>query len=106
MFKKIKLIKITSVICLTGFAFAASDIDEKLDRLLDNQKVILTRLQKLEKTQNELVKKVNSAPAQEGKKNNKPQVDYNKEYKIPVGDSVVLGNPGAKVTITEWMDFQ
>ena len=105
MFKKIKLIKITSVICLTGIAFAASDIDEKLDRLLDNQKVILTRLQKLEKTQNELVKKV-KAPAQAGNKNNKPQVDYNKEYKIPVGDSVVLGNPGAKVTITEWMDFQ
>ena len=106
MFKKIKLIKIASVICLTGIAFAASDIDEKLDRILDNQKVILTRLQKLEKTQNDIVKKVNSAPTPAGKKNNKPQVDYNKEYKIPVGDSVVLGNPGAKVTITEWMDFQ
>ena len=106
MFKKIKLIKIASVICLTGIAFAASDIDEKLDRLLDNQKVILTRLQKLEKTQNDIVKKVNSAPTPAGKKNNKPQVDYNKEYNIPIGDSVVLGNPGAKVTITEWMDFQ
>ena len=104
MFKKIKLIKIGSVICLTGIAFAVSDIDEKLDRLLDNQKVILTRLQKLEKTQNDLVRKVNTAPV--ANKNQKPQVDYNKEYKIPVGDSVILGNPSAKITITEWMEFQ
>ena len=75
MFKKIKLIKIASVICFTGIAFAASDIDEKLDRLLDNQKVILTRLQKLEKTQNDIVRKVNSAPTPAGNKNNKFQND-------------------------------
>jgi len=105
MFKKVKLIRFGLVLCLSGLVFAGSDLDDKLDRLLENQKVILTRLQKLEKTQNDIVRKVNSAPKPAGK-NNKPQVDYNKEYKVPVGDSVILGNPEAKVTITEWMDFQ
>jgi len=104
MFNKMKLVTITSILCLSGFVFAASDLDEKLDRLLDNQKVILTRLQKLEKNQNELAKKVSSGGGD--KKPARPQVDYNKEYKVPVGNSIVLGNPSAKVTITEWMDFQ
>ncbi len=105
MFKKVKLIRIGLVLSLTGLVFAGSDLDDKLDRLLENQKVILTRLQKLEKTQNDIVKKVNSAPKPPAN-NKKPQVDYNKDYKVPVGDSVILGNPEAKVTITEWMDFQ
>ncbi len=104
MFNKAKLVIISSALCLTGFAFANAELNEKLDRLLDNQKVILTRLQKLEKNQNELSKKVNAGGG--GNKPNRPQVDYNKEYKVPVGNSIVLGNPSAKVTITEWMDFQ
>jgi len=103
MFNKMKLVGITSILCLSSIAYANDNLNDKLDRLLDNQKVILTRLQKLEKNQNELAKKVNSGGA---KKPNKPQVDYNKEYKVPVGNSIVLGNPSAKVTITEWMDFQ
>ena len=103
MFNKAKLVGITSILCLSAIAYANDNVNDKLDRLLDNQKVILTRLQKLEKNQNELAKKVNSGGA---KKPNKPQVDYNKEYKVPVGNSIVLGNPSAKVTITEWMDFQ
>ena len=106
MFNKTKLVIICSALCLTGFAFANAELNEKLDRLLDNQKVILTRLQKLEKNQNELSKKVNAGGGAANKKNNRPQVDYNKEYKVPVGNSIVLGNPSAKVTITEWMDFQ
>ena len=106
MFNKTKLVIISSALCLTGFAFANAELNEKLDRLLDNQKVILTRLQKLEKNQNELSKKVNAGGGAANKKNNRPQVDYNKEYKVPVGNSIVLGNPSAKVTITEWMDFQ
>ena len=103
MFNKLKLIIICSFLFLTGFVFGNSELNEKLDRMLDNQKVILSRLQKLEKNQNELSKKVNSGG---NKQQNRPQVDYNKEYKVPVGDSIVLGNPSAKVTIIEWMDFQ
>jgi protein-disulfide isomerase len=40
------------------------------------------------------------------KKDNKPKADPNKVYNVAVGNSVVKGNPNAKVTITEWMDFQ
>ena len=105
MFNKMKLAIIASVLCLSGIAFASTELNEKLDRLLDNQKVILTRLQKLEKNQTELAKKVNSGGAGD-KKPSRPQVDYNKKYNVPVGNSIVLGNPSAKVTITEWMDFQ
>ena len=103
--KLIKYISISALILLIGFLNANQDLNEKLDRLLDNQKVILTRLQKLEKNQNELAKKINSNPGS-NKKNNRPQVDYNKEYKVPVGESVVLGNPTADVTIIKWTDFQ
>ena len=103
--KSIKYISISALILLIGFLNANQDLNEKLDRLLDNQKVILTRLQKLEKNQNELAKKINSNPGS-NKKNNRPQVDYNKEYKVPVGESVVLGNPTADVTIIKWTDFQ
>ena len=103
--KLIKYISISALIFLIGFLNANQDLNEKLDRLLDNQKVILTRLQKLEKNQNELAKKINSNPGS-NKKNNRPQVDYNKEYKVPVGESVVLGNPTADVTIIKWTDFQ
>ena len=99
------IISISALILLIGFLNANQDLNEKLDRLLDNQKVILTRLQKLEKNQNELAKKINSNPGS-NKKNNRPQVDYNKEYKVPVGESVVLGNPTADVTIIKWTDFQ
>ena len=106
MFKKAKIIIICSGLYLTGIAHANTDLNEKLDRLLDNQKVILTRLQKLEKNQIELSKKVNSNSGAANKKNNRPQVDYNKEYKVPVGNSIVLGNPNAKVTIIKWTDFQ
>ena len=71
MFNKTKLVIIFSALCLTGFAFEDAELNEKLDRLLDNQKVILTRLQKLEKNQNELSKKVNAGGGAANKKNNR-----------------------------------
>ena len=43
-----KLVGSTSILCLSAIAYANDNVNDKLDRLLDNQKVILTRLQKLE----------------------------------------------------------
>ena len=51
-----------------------------------------------------LEKKVGNAPS--NNKNKKPQADPNAVYNIPVSNSVVLGNPNAKITITKWTDFQ
>ena len=32
---------------------------------------------------------------------------FSELYKeLKISDSVVIGNPNAKITITEWMDFQ
>ena len=39
-------------------------------------------------------------------KKQQPKADPNKVYNIAIGNSVVKGNPNAKVTIIEWMDFQ
>ena len=84
-----------AVFMLSAFMFGGVEEElKKINQKLDN---INTRLQSLEK-------KVAAAPAK--KTNNKKQSDPNAVYSIPVSNSVVLGNPNAKVTITEWTDFQ
>tara|TARA_Y100001970_G_C13957638_1_gene711546 strand:- start:419 stop:709 length:291 start_codon:yes stop_codon:yes gene_type:complete len=81
---------------LSAFMFAG--VEEELKKINDKLDNINTRLQSLEK-------KVVSAPAKKNQ-NNKKQADPNAVYNIPIANSVVLGNPNAKITITEWTDFQ
>ncbi len=57
------------------------------------------------------VNKIKTAPpsAADNKKNDKPKrkpSDPNYVHNIPQGDSYIKGNPNAKVTITEFFDFQ
>ena len=57
------------------------------------------------------VNKIKTAPpaAADNKKNDKPKrkpADPNYAHNIPQGDSYIKGNPNAKVTITEFFDFQ
>ena len=102
-----KLLQTLSIVLLfsIGFAFTNdSDLETKLDKILDNQKVILSRLDKLEKSHRELALKVNS-PAKPSQANNRPKVDPNKVYDISIGNSFVQGNNNAKVTIIEWSDY-
>lgn len=85
---------IFSSVVVIGLAFAGVEDElKKINKKLDN---ISVRLQNLEK-------KV-AAPAKPA--NNKKQADPNAVYNIPISNSVVLGNPNAKVTVTEWTDFQ
>ena len=70
----------------------------------DELKKINQKLDGISKRIGALEKKVASAPAP--KNNNKKQADPNAVYNVPVGNSVVLGNPNAKVTIVKWTDFQ
>tara|TARA_B100000029_G_C17522386_1_gene940406 strand:+ start:222 stop:548 length:327 start_codon:yes stop_codon:yes gene_type:complete len=103
-----KLFQTLSIVFLISIGCTStndSDLEAKLEKILDNQKVILSRLDKLEKSQRDLALKVNT-PAKPSQANNRPKVDPNKVYDIPIGNSMVLGNPAAKVTIMEWMDFQ
>ena len=93
---KNKFIRIGLCSVLFGSLIFAG-VEEELKKI--NQK-----LDGISKRIGALEKKVASAPAP--KNNNKKQADPNAVYNVPVGDSVVLGNPNAKVTIVKWTDFQ
>jgi protein-disulfide isomerase len=68
-----------------------------IEEIKKGQKDILARLDGLDKA----VQQVKAAaPAA------RPQVDPNKVYNIPISDSYVRGPKTAKVTITEFSDFQ
>ena len=62
------------------------------------QKDILAKLDSIDKNQKEILKIVN--------KGKRPQIDFNKEHKIPLESSKIRGNPAAPVTIVEFSDFQ
>jgi protein-disulfide isomerase len=70
----------------------------EMEEVKKGQKDILAKLESLETS----VKQIRSAPAAPGR----PQVDPNKVYNIPIGDSGVKGPKDAKVSIVEFSDFQ
>lgn len=70
-----------------------------LEEIKKGQKDILEKLASLEKT-------VNARPAAPPAAPARPQIDPNKVYNIPVGNSPVRGPRTAKVTITEFADYQ
>ena len=68
-----------------------------VEEIKKGQKDILSKLHSLDKA----VQQVKAAaPAQ------RPQVDPNKVYNIPIANSYVRGPKTAKVTIAEFSDFQ
>jgi len=68
----------------------------------DSQKVLMKRLDTMEKTIANLAITSKSKPAD----TQPAQVDPNKVYNIPIGDSFSKGPEDAVVTIIEWLDFQ
>ena len=86
-----------------------------LDPLIQKQELFEKKLNQIVKKIDDLqvsVKKINTAPpskAADNKKNERPKrkpADPNYVHNIPQGDSYFKGNPNAKVTITEFFDFQ
>ena len=106
MFKKL------FVICIFPlFLFSCeelNEVSEELKVLKDNQSLLLKQQADLIKKLASLesaIKKGGSKP--DAKKNNKRKTpNPNISHNIPIGDSVVLGNPSAKVTVTKFTDFQ
>ena len=81
---------------------------------------LLAKQELFEKKLNQIVKKIDNLqtsvnkiktapPSADNKKNEKPKrkpADPNYAHNISQGNSYFIGNPNAKVTITEFFDFQ
>tara|TARA_Y100000996_G_scaffold350099_1_gene289013 strand:- start:1054 stop:1419 length:366 start_codon:yes stop_codon:yes gene_type:complete len=89
----------------------SSSVD--LTPLIKQQELFEKKLNQIVKKLDNLqvaVTKIGSAsPKADNKKNERPKrkpADPNYVHNIPQGDSFFIGNPDAKVTITEFFDFQ
>lgn len=89
-------------VCLGLFACTVeTDLGpDGLKELREGQKAILERIEKIEKTQKEMLASLQKRSPK------RPTVDYNKIYDIKVGQSPVRGAKDAKVTLIEFSDFQ
>ena len=82
-----------------------SGMEQTMNEIKDNQKVILKKIESLDKSIANLALAGNNKPADK-KKQQPPQADPNKVYNVEIGDSFTIGPKNAKVTLIEWMDFQ
>ena len=73
------------------------DLEKKVDQNAKNIQEILREIKKLN---------TNKPPANNNQKNKRKPADPNYIHKIEQGNSYFKGNPDAKVTITEFFDFQ
>ena len=90
------------VVCL-GLVACTLETDlgpDSLKELREGQKAILERIEKIEKSQQQLL------ASWKKRFPNRPSVDYNKVYDIKIGESPVRGAKDAKITIVEFSDFQ
>ena len=81
-------------------------LEQKLNEIGDNQKLLLKKIETMDKSIKNLALASKNQPADNKKKQQPPQSDPNKVYNIPIGDSFSKGPKDAAVTIIEWSDFQ
>jgi protein-disulfide isomerase len=89
--------RVVSVSLLALLAACGSN-SEDMKKLEDSQRQILAKLTDLEKK----VEQISGRPAAV----QRPQIDPNKVYNIPAGDSPFKGPANAPVVLTEFADFQ
>ena len=80
-------------------------LEKKLNEIGDNQKVLLKKIENMDKSIQNLALASKNKPT-DNKKQQPPKADPNKVYNIPIGDSYSEGPDDAAVTIIEWSDFQ
>ena len=93
-----------SAVLLISCNTANDGLEQKLNDIGDTQKVLLKKIDNMDKSIKNLALANKNKPAD--KKNQPPQADPNKVYNIPIGDSFSKGPANAAVTIIEWSDFQ
>ncbi|HDY88264.1 MAG TPA: hypothetical protein ENH82_09155 [bacterium] len=98
------MIKVKRLLILVLFIIplllSAGCVDKKkVDEMEKAQKDILAKLDSIEKNQKEMMTLFKG-------RGKRPQLDYNKVYKLPLASSKIRGNPNAPVTIVEFSDFQ
>ena len=111
--------KITKALLVSSclLMFSCNDlkkISNQLETVKGNQDILIAKQKEFDRKiavlQNS-VKNINLASGKKPADNKKPQQkrknpNPNFVHDIPIGGSVVMGNPNAKVTITEFTDFQ
>ncbi len=100
---------------------AMNEQSAKLSNTIEKQNLLASKIEALEKSQNEISGNIASIQASITQINNQvkalaqqptqpantpPTPEPGKPLNIDIGDSFVFGPADAKVTITEWMDFQ
>ena len=93
-----------SAVLLISCNTANDALEQKLNDIGDTEKVLLKKIDNMDKSIKNLALANKNKPAD--KKNQPPQADPNKVYNIPIGDSFSKGPANAAVTIIEWSDFQ
>ena len=113
--KFFSILALGTVMLMTSCTDLSSNDAEPVDLapLLDKQALFEKKLNQIVKKIDNLqtsVNKIKITPsAADNKKNEKPKrkpSDPNYVHNIPQGNSYFIGNPEAKVTITEFFDFQ
>ena len=111
--------KITTVVLISSclLMFSCNDlkkISNQLETVKGNQDILIAKQKEFDKKIAVLqssVKNINVASSNKPADNKKPQQKRKTPnpdfvHNLPIGGSVVMGNPNAKVTITEFTDFQ
>ena len=94
--------------------FDGDEKNEEIEDLKEKQIVIEKKLNQLDKKMDAILKaigNINTAsknPSNNNKqqKNKRKPADPSYVHKIDQGNSMFLGNPNARVTVTEFFDFQ
>ncbi len=88
---------LAGLVAVAGLACSPSgDVDD----IKEQQEQILEKLAALEQGQKQLLAARPAARA------GPPPEDFDKVYEIDIGDSPILGNPNAPVTLVEYSDFE
>ena len=108
---KLRYCMFVAFMALSTMLFADEETNESLKYIIEQNNKLIQKVNSLEARQKVLEQKITKiekqGPSAVNKKaSNRQAPDPNKRYNVKIGDSIVLGNKDAKVTIIEWTDFQ